>query len=78
MCQSLEQSFVSVRALTHSNHPFVLPTLYVYTHTHMNRAHYADIDLVHTAKGKEPYEVTISPDQCCLEIAQNDIDCHVS
>ena len=33
---------------------------------------------MNTAKGKAPYEVTVSPDQCCLEIAQNDIDCDVS
>ena len=37
-----------------------------------------DIDMVNTAKGKAPYDVTISPDRCCLEIAQNDIDCDVS
>lgn len=37
-----------------------------------------DIVMVNTAKGKAPYDVTISPDLCCLEIAQNDIDCDVS
>ena len=34
--------------------------------------------MANTAEGKAPYEVTISPDLCCLEIAQNDFDCDVS
>ena len=34
--------------------------------------------MANTAEGKVPYEVTISPDLCCLEIAQNDFDCDVS
>ena len=34
--------------------------------------------MANTAEGKAPYEVTISPDLCCLEISQNDFDCDVS
>ena len=34
-----------------------------------------DIDLVN--KGGTPYEVTVTPEQCCLQITHNDTDCEV-
>ena len=35
----------------------------------------ADIDIVNT--GGTPYEVTVTPELCCLEISANDTDCEV-
>ena len=34
-----------------------------------------DVDLVNT--GDTPYEITVTPSQCCLFIEENDIDCEV-
>jgi len=34
-----------------------------------------DVDLVNS--GDTPYEITVTPSQCCLFIEENDIDCEV-